>query len=264
MNVRATTVALAACLSACAGPALTPSVAPSAPKRDALLVLPGFGYGRDDEEAFRAVARTSSAAGMDVYVASYLTRSGLGTSRDRLARFARDHRLDRYERLHVFAFIAGGWTVNPLAESGGLPNLASITYDRSPYQERAPRIAADSMPLLAWLRYGSTVFDVARTPYTPLRAEHVRVALMVESMPTAFIKQHEAAARKDGPFDFDCDSFVQRYDDCLYLAMDHDDVYARFADIWPELIAFIQTGRFSDTANRTPPTGDPLTRRAAK
>ena len=51
---------------------------------------------------------------------------------------------------------------------------------------------------------------------------------------------------------------MQRYDDCLYLPMNHDELYVRFADVWPELLAFIRTGRFTSTANRTPPTGDPL------
>ena len=264
MNVRVAIATLAACLSACAGPALKPSVAPSAPKRDALLIVPGFGYGRGDDTVFRAVSSASSADGVDVYVASYLTRSGLRTSRDKLARFIRDNRLDRYERLHVFAFIAGAWTVNPLAEAGALPNLASITYDRSPFQERAPRIAAASLPLRAWLRFGGTLFDIARTPYTPLRSRGVRVALMVESVPTSFIQKHEAQARKYGPFDLRCDSLAQRYDDCLYLAMDHDAVYTRFADIWPELLAFIRTGRFTDAANRTPPHGDPLARKGTR
>jgi len=258
MNIRCAVAVLAACVSGCAGPALRPSLAPSAPKHEALLVLPGFGYGRDDDKTFRAVARTASAAGVDVFVAPFLSRAGLDASRDKLARFIRDNQLHRYERLHVFAFIAGGWTVNPLVEGGGLPNLVSITYDRSPYQERAPRVAAASLPLFAWLRHGSTVFDIARTPYPPLAASHVRVGLMVESRPTSFIRRREAAARRYGPFAFGCETLLQRHDDCLYLAMDHDDVYARFAEVWPELIAFIRTGRFSHAANRTTPIDDPL------
>jgi hypothetical protein len=55
---------------------------------DALLVLTGFGYGRAGRKALRA-------------------RSGLVASRTKLERFIREQRLDRYERLHVFAFIAG-------------------------------------------------------------------------------------------------------------------------------------------------------------
>ena len=258
MSARFAIIAAFACLTACAGPLVRPTVVPSKPNGDALLVLPGFGYGRSDDKAFRAIAGRSASEGVDLYVAPFVTRSGLDTSRAKLERFIRDNRLDRYERLHVFAFIAGAWTFNPLAERHVLPNLASVVYDRSPFQERAPRIAAKELPLLAWARYGSTIFDVARTPYAPLTATGVKVAIMVESTPTAFIRKHDEAARKLGAFRFECGSFLQRYDDCLYLPMNHDELYPRFAEVWPEVLAFMRTGRFSDAANRTAPADGAL------
>ena len=256
MNARLAFVVLAASIAACAGPTLKPALAPVPVKGDALLVLPGFGYGRDDDKGLRAVAEMASASGVDVFVPAYLTRSGLASSRGKLARFIRDNRLNRYQRLHVFAFIAGGWALNPLADAGAIPNLATVTYDRSPYQERAPRIAASKLPVLAWVRYGSTIFDLASSEYVPLRAPHVKVGLLVESKPTSFIRKHETAARGYGPFMFGCDSFLQRHDDCAYLSMDHDDLYTRFPEVWPELSAFIHTGRFTEAANRTPPVDD--------
>jgi hypothetical protein len=258
MSARFAVIAAFACLAACAGPVVKPTIAPSEPKRDALLVLPGFGYGRTDDKAFRSIAGRSAAEGVDLYVAPFLTRSGLDTSRAKLERFIRANRLDRYERLHVFAFIAGAWTFNPLVERSALPNLVTVVYDRSPFQERAPRIAAERLPLLAWARYGSTLFEVAKTPYAPLTAPGVKVAIMVESTPTAFIRKHDEDARRPGPFAFGCDSFHQRYDDCLYLPMNHDELYVRFAEVWPEVLAFMRTRRFSDAANRTPPADTTL------
>lgn len=258
MRVRLAIIAASACLAACAGPVVRPTVVPSTLKRDALLVLPGFGYGRTEDQAFRSVAVQAAAEGVDLYVSPFLTRSGLGTSGTKLERFIRENRLDRYERLHVFAFIAGAWTFNPLFERRRLTNLATVIYDRSPFQERAPRIAAAKLPVLAWARYGSTVFDVAKTPYVPLTAPGVKVAIVAESMPTAFIRKHVDAARQYGPFAFACDSFRQRHDDCLYLPMNHDDLYARFAEVWPEVLAFMRTGRFSDAANRVPPADHAL------
>lgn len=260
MSVRFAILAASACLAACAGPVVRPTVAPTKLKSDALLVLPGFGYGRTEDRAFRSVAVQAAAEGVDLYVSPFLTRSGLGTSGAKLERFIRENRLDRYERLHVFAFIAGAWTFNPLVERHQLTNLATVIYDRSPFQERAPRIAAAKLPLLAWARYGSTVFDVAKTPYAPLTAPGVKVAIMVESTPTAFIRKYHQAARQYGPFAFDCASFGQRHDDCLYLSMNHDDLYARFAEVWPEVLAFMRTRRFSDGANRVPPADHALPR----
>src|SRR5262249_18019356 len=152
----------------------------------------------------------------------------------------------RYERVHVFAFIAGAWTLNPAASRGMLPNLASVIYDRSPFQERAPKIAVDALPLLAWLRYGSTIFEIARTPYPPLTDARVRIGLMVESRPTAFVRHHGRDANAVGAFDARCEAFAQRYDDCAFVALSHDEIYSRFADVWPDVEAFIHAGRFTD------------------
>jgi len=246
-------LAVTALLAGCAGPRLTPAATPVKPNRDALLILPGFGYGRGDADGFRAVARDAAASGVDVYVPDYVTRGGLEINRDKLNAFIRAQHLDRYERLHVFAFIAGAWTVNPLVDAGALPNLATIVYDRSPFQERAPGIAVRDLRVPAWLRYGSTIFDVARTPYPPLARPDVKVAILVETKPTTFIVHHATAVNAAGPLAFDCDALGQRYDDCAYVPMTHDELYVRFADVWPDVDAFIQTGRFRAGAVRTPP-----------
>jgi hypothetical protein len=246
------------CMTACAGSISRPSLWPSKIRGDALLVLPGFGYNRAAEKALRSLEASMASEGVDLFVPTYISRGGLDKSAAQLERFIRDHRLEQYERLHVFAFIAGAWTFNPIAATRRLPNLATVIYDRSPYQERAPRIAAEKLRLFTWLRYGSPVFDVARTPYPPLASPDVKVALIVETRPTSFIRQHENAARRYGPFRFECDAFMQPYEDCLYVDMNHDDVYVRFAEIWPELLTFIRTGRFTSAANRTQPIGDAL------
>ena len=246
-------------MTACAGSLPRPATSPAA-NAEALLVLPGFGYGGAGRRAMRSLAPLADREGIDLYVAEFLTSGGLASSRAELERFIRDNRLERYRRLHVFAFLAGAWTINPLIEKGKLPNLAGIVYDRSPYQERAPAIAVDRLRVFAWLRYGSTIFDVARTPYAEADRPGVPVGLLVESTPTRFITRYEKAARARGPFVFDCGALGQRYDDCGYVAFNHDELYARFAELWPDLLAFMRTGRFTAAMDRTPPDDDPLAR----
>jgi hypothetical protein len=238
---------------ACAG-AIRPSVTPAKPATDALIVLPGFGYGRAGEETFRTLAPEMAREGFDLYLPTFVSRSGLDESRERLREFIRAQRLDRYERVHVFAFLAGAWTFNPLAAADLLPNLSTVVYDRSPYQERAPLVAMRKLRFLTWLRYGSVVFDVARTPYAPLAANDIRVGLVVETTPTSFIKRFSAEAKKQGPYDFACDALKQRYDDCVYVPMNHNELYSGFAKLWPDVRTFIRTGRFTASANRTPPS----------
>lgn len=252
-------------LAACAGAVIRPVVRPAQMETEALLVLPGFGYNRDGERALQALADVVGREGMALFVPTYISRGGLDDSRRNLARFFATHQLGRYSRVHVFAFIAGAWTFNPMVEAATLPNLATVIYDRSPYQERAPRIADDTLHFLTWLRYGSPVFDVARTPYPPLTRPDVRTALLVETIPTDFIRKREAKALAYGPLRFECDAFGQRYDDCAYVALNHDELYVNVAKLWPDVLAFIRGGRFTAAADRTPPAGpavidSPLTR----
>jgi hypothetical protein len=247
-------LSFAAAAYACIGSVATTAIQPAATRTEAFVVLRGFGYSGDGERALRALEPAINAQGMDLHVPDYISRSGLDDSRKKLQRFIQE-RLARYERLHVFAFIAGGWTLNPLVTAGGVPKLATVIYDRSPLQERAPRIADEKLHFLTWVRYGSPVFDLARTPYPPLNAA-VKVGLVVETSPTSFVRDHEQTARSYGPFRFECDSFGQRHDDCMYVDMNHDELYVRFAEVWPEVLPFIRTGQFTSTANRAPPAGD--------
>ncbi|MEN3336742.1 MAG: hypothetical protein V7647_418, partial [Acidobacteriota bacterium] len=188
--------AIACCVLslACAGAAVKPVVTPVKPAGDALLVLPGFGYSRAGEQAFRSLAGPMAADGVDLYVPTFVARGGLEQSRARLRRFIRDSRLDRYAHVHVFAFIAGGWAFNPIVGTEALPNLSTVVYDRSPYQERAPRVARDTLPLLAWVKFGPVIFDVARTPYPPAVAPGIHFGVMVETVPTSFIRRFARAA----------------------------------------------------------------------
>jgi len=249
----------AACVSACAG-SVRPTLSPDQPKTDALLILPGLGYNRDAEHTFRSVAASVSSAGVDVYVADYLTRAGLYQSRDRLRRFIDKNNLAQYQRVHVFAFLAGAWTFNVVAGTARLPNLSTVVFDRSPLQERAPRIAADHLRVLAWLRYGTILFDLARLPYPPFTAEKVKVGILIETKPTSFIRDHAAAARAYGPLAFGCDTLSQRYEDCMYVGVNHNELYQRFPEVLPELLTFMRTGRFTAGANRHPPVDDVLAR----
>jgi hypothetical protein len=250
-------VALTLCLAAggCAQAISPPRTSTARPVPDALVVLPGFGYTRAGEDAFRALAPRLAAEGIDLYLPTYVSRKGLYDSRMRLQRFFQDARLERYERVHIFAFIAGGWTLNRIIDDHPLPNLATVIYDRSPYQERAPRIAQDRLPTLTWFRYGSAVGDIARTSYFPLTRPDVRVGLVIETRPTRFVARFAKAADRQGPYQFGCDAFGQRHDDCIYVPLNHSELYPRFAELWPDVRAFIRGRRFTPGADRVLPTG---------
>ncbi len=66
MRGRLAVLVTSACLTACAGSIVRPSLSPSAPKRDALLILPGFGYSGGGEKAFRSLAASMADDGIDL------------------------------------------------------------------------------------------------------------------------------------------------------------------------------------------------------
>src|SRR4029077_11700229 len=77
LAVVACCVSFGCCVSAIGAPA----VSPSKPASDALLVLPGFGYSRAGEHALRSLGPSLAAEGIDLYVPTYVARSGLEQSR---------------------------------------------------------------------------------------------------------------------------------------------------------------------------------------
>lgn len=245
-----------ATLGACAGAVVPESPRPE--QREALLVLPGFGYSHGATAMFRALRAALTEDGIDLFVPNYVERGGLDESRAELRGFIRDNHLERYARVHVFAYIAGAWTLNPLLDSAAMPNVVTIVYDRSPMQERAPRVAYDKLHFLTWLRYGQPVFDMARRRYPALATGSPRVGIVVETRPTSLIKRYSKTALSYGPLRFECDQFDQRFDDCIYVSLSHDELYTRFGDVLPDVLAFIKAGRFTDAATRAAPTVSPL------
>ena len=253
MRSRLYLVALLAMSAACASRRPVPP-----PGREALLVIPGFGY---DDRAGRIIRRTRdtlAGQGMDLFIAEYLRRGGVPSSRKALLDFYEKNNLHRYERVHVFAYIVGSWTINPAMGDSILSNVRTVIYDRSPYQERAPRVAVERLRFPAWFLYGSVLFDVAKSAYPPVDTAGRRIGILVETTPTGFIRRYAATAEGYGPFDFRCASLGQAYHDCAYVDLNHDEMYTQFPRILPDLLRFIRSGRFGDTLRRVPPARDSL------
>lgn len=204
----------------------------------------------------RATAADFKSRGIDLFVADYVDRDGLQASQAALGTFIESHRIREYNELYVFAFIAGAWTLNPYLQTHSLPNLKGILYDRSPYQERAPRLAAENLAILTRILYGLPVFDLAQTPYPKMTLDGTKIGLIVESKPTSFVRFFSEKANAIGPYDFSKDAFGQRLDDCIYVQLTHDEMYARFSELVPEIQHFIAKKKFSPGADRTAPTGD--------
>jgi hypothetical protein len=238
--------------SACAPGAVGPTPGTTR-NNDAILILPGFGYSSTGRRAFERFADKMRSEGFDVYVADYVQRDGLEASGAAILDFVKTERLDQYPGLHIFAFIAGAWSLNPLLQKTSLPNLKSLVYDRSPLQERAPRIAAEELTLPARILFGEVIFEIARTPYTAVTPDGARIGLLIETRPTQLLVRYKDVALSYGPISAAPESFRQPFHDLVYLPYDHDSLYARYDELTPLLLSFFRTGYFSANALRVAP-----------
>ena len=63
-----------------------------------------------------------------------------------------------------------------------------------------------------------------------------------------------------GPLEWDPMELDPRAQDTIYVWLDHDEMYISFDEVGPELIRFLEEGRFKEDARRVPFDRDPFER----
>lgn len=227
---------------------------------EAVVVVPGITIGVAGR---RSVARFFGAAPYDLFFLDYLYgatlhRCSLEGAVENLQGLLQAHGLEAYARVHVFANILGGWTVNLALRSRPLPNLASIVYDRSPIQERAPAVVSGLLPVSTRTVLGRVVEDVAATPYPALHGDGVRVGLVIEDRASLLMRMLRRSADRMGPYAFEAERMGQRFDDALHVALSHDEIYTGIDSYGPAVLRFFRDGAFPDHVRREPHPGDPF------
>ncbi|MEL6408453.1 MAG: hypothetical protein AAFR81_29065 [Chloroflexota bacterium] len=216
----------------------------------ALLVLVGLS---SELANWNTIAQCFDSLDMDIFVPDYVARPSLAGCVESVADFIITENLASYQELHVFAYILGGAIFNRYLAENDLPNLRSIIYDRSPHQERAPRVAADLFPSLARLSFGNVVLELADNPYQPCPREDIHRALLIETKRTTLMQIFAWHARKMGAIHWEANTFGQAHDDYVYIPLDHTQMYARLGAFSSLLSHFYAHGHFPENANRTPP-----------
>ena len=227
-------------------------------EKEALLILSGFGskkYGSKHQKKYFAQQQ------YDLFIPDYISRKSIDASVENLDAFIQKHHLQEYRKIHVFAYIVGAWTINIWIEKHPKHNIATIVYDRSPIQERAPYSIVKDRSWLLQLIVGPVMEEFSRTPYPPLQHAGIRTGVLVESTATGLMRRHKKTALAMAPLRWDIGQFGEPYDDGFYTWLNHDQLYTRFDVIGQEIFQFIRYGRFSDTARRVPYDGDPFCKR---
>lgn len=218
-------------------------------EKEALLILPGFG---DNRKRRKAQKKYFADCGYDLYIPNYKNRKSIAGTVQNLHDFYHEHELDQYKKVHVFAYILGAWVLNTYINQYGKENIATIIYDRSPLQERAPRVVRDRIRTIGKTMKGKVLLEMSRVTYPPIPKQGIKIGILVECKATKLIKMFKKTALSYGPIDWKNLDFNQAHDDLVYTPLNHDQFYTRFDVIGEDMLHFLKEGTFSTTARRIP------------
>ncbi len=228
-------------------------------QKEALIVLPGFG---SQIQGVKDIAAYFPYKGYDFFMPDYIGNDSINQCVSSFDAFYKKNKLSEYKKVHVFSFIIGSWVINRWVTKNDSNNIATIVYDRSPLQERAPYALATDMPVLIKLvPNGKVIKEFANTKYEPIPNDEKSIGIIMESTASKLIRKHKKTAMSLGEVNWDIADRKQDCDDYFFTMNNHDDMYHDFSITGREILHFIKNGKFSDSVPRTKPDVDPFAKK---
>jgi len=223
--------------------------------KEAIVILTGFG---SKYHSLAKLRKYFSNQGYDLYIPNYISRNSLEKTVANFDRFYRQRDLVQYEKIHVFAYIVGAWSINSWLQTHPKTNIKSIVYDRSALQERAPYILIQDLKLPNYLVFGPIMKDLHQTPYREVSDTTIQKGLLLETYATAIVRKHQKTAAELGPYCWDVSCFQQNCLDYKYVPLNHDQMYTQPEVFGAAVLSFFKTGNFGTSLDTFKPVTDPF------
>jgi hypothetical protein len=223
--------------------------------KEAVVILAGFG---SKYHSLRSIKHQFGVYNYDVFVPRYISRQSIDQTISNFADFWKKEKLDNYDSVHVFAYIVGSWTINSWITANGPANIATIIYDRSTLQERAPYVLVKDMKLVNFILFGPVMQDLIDTPYPAIDHPEIEKGILLETYATNTVRKHQETAAAPGPYCWNISCFGQSYTDFRYVPMNHDQMYTHPEVFSEAIIYFIENGYFGSYFYGTKPVADPF------
>jgi hypothetical protein len=159
-------------------------------------------------------------------------------------------RPERYEAIHVLAYISGGFVLRQLAAGRPIQHLQHVIYVRSPIQERTlAKVRQRYGSLLLWAISGQLALDVVALDVKglgfPIAASGQ--GLIVETGVSKLARSIGVAADQIPKADWDAPALLPNADDMIRVPESHDDVYTS-ESLLGQTLHFFSCHRFAKTA----------------
>lgn len=224
-------------------------------EKEAMLILNGFG---DSKKGRRHQKNYFDTVGYDLYIPDYLSKESFNATYENFSSFYDHSGIGEYKRVHVLAYILGAWILNTYINNNGRKNITTIVYDRSPLQERAPKVVSAKIPRLGKMVAGQVLQDLTTIEYPPIDTTGIMVGVLVESKATNLIRLFRKKTMSYGSIDWHNLDFNQPHSDMIYTRLNHDQMYITFEEVGPDIMSFIRSGRFLSNSRRVAFDWDPF------
>jgi hypothetical protein len=190
---------------------------------------------------------------------TYKSRTGLQTCERNLHDQLENLQLHKYQRVHFFCFIMGGYVLSRVLQSHPIPNLGKVILDRSPFQEEVSIEAQEafSKPVVK-LVLGQTAVDIGNMKYQQINAD--TVGLLIETRPgilARFLHNRRVAHKTEGKvLSFNAAAILSEYDDAAYINLSHTAMYSKIGSYTELIRNFIDAGRFFTINTKQSPPDD--------
>lgn len=225
-------------------------------EKQALIILNGFG----DSKKNRMIQQEFfKSQGYDLFIPEYVKRKSIDLTISSFSYFYNKYKLDDYKEVKFLCYIIGGYVLNKHIEENGRGKITTIIYDRSPIQERAPKVVAKRIPLVVKILYGKVIFDFSRIQINSLNnANSLRIGVIVENKATKLMRLFKKTSDRYGEYNYNANEIERNLDDFMHTYLDHDLMYKRFDIIGEEIIHFLNNGQFTKNAKRMPYNWNPF------
>ena len=225
-------------------------------EKEALVILNGFG---DSKKNRRIQKEFFQEKGYDLFIPEYVEKKSLDLTISTFSSFYNRYKLDEYKQVKFLCYIIGGYVLNQHIEKNGKGKITTIIYDRSPTQERAPKVAAKKLKLITKIYYGKVLFDFSEIKINPLiNKDSLIIGVIVENKATKLMRFFKRTSNSYGNYNYNAKEIERNLDDFIHTYLDHDLMYRRFDVIGQEILHFLEKGRFSENAKREKYKWDPF------
>ncbi len=228
-------------------------------QRDAIVILSGMGDNRKRRKIQKKFFCESYD--QDVFIPAYTDRSSYENTVANFHEFMEKEEIDSFRSVHFFCYILGSWILNEYLTEHEVPNMASVVYDRSPIQERAPDVVMQEIPFIAQLAKGRILKDMVGMRYRPIALDHCSVGIIAENKATKLMRHFKEETLAMGELEWEHPETGQDHDDLMYVFLNHDEMYERFDVFGDPLLYFFQHGAFPEDVKRNPFDRDPFSRK---